>query len=573
MGQGSSKKTAALREFRDCLVTSYNTGNIATVFEADAGGALGAGHLGACISVRSLTPTTKGGTFPRYAMKKVKPREMSPEMLEEMQNEIDMLKTVRHPNIVRMYETWTDPDGIYLVLELCAGGTLVKYRPSALSSSTTWSEPEAARILARILGAVSYLHVNGICHRDLKRDNVLFAADDRNADSVRVIDFGLAVDCSDGRPMTERVGTLTYAAPEVFASCYGPGVDLWSVGVIAYVMLAGELPFDGKSDKVVIKQVRRAEVKFYDDLFEHTTDSAKAFVAALLEKNPKKRLSAEAALAHPWIVEHAPTFAVLADKEGMVGGGASKSDKADKDGVGGASARRRVSQIGVSQHVDCLPPSILTSLSQFAAHSALKRAALMCVAASLEADQELEGAGALVRACFHLLDRKRHGWMTLRGLTAQMKRQDADVATTATCCAAFGAMDQDKCGRVDYLEWLAACVESDTRSLCGAGQISAAFRRLDEDASGSISVANLVKALGSGYSERELAKQHAEMDAAGDGVISFEEFARMLLPKDDAAVAEAIEVHDWLATQGRGTSGGGGGGASGAAAAPPAPPS
>ena len=171
MGQGASKKrTASLREFRDCLVTSHKTeGSVASVFEADSGGALGSGHLGACISVRSLTPLTKGGAFPRYAMKKVKPREMSEEMLEEMQNEIDMLKSVRHPNIVRMYETWEDPDGLYIVLELCAGGTLVKYRPASLSSSTTWSEPEAARILARILGAVSYLHVScGLAHRDLK---------------------------------------------------------------------------------------------------------------------------------------------------------------------------------------------------------------------------------------------------------------------------------------------------------------------------------------------------------------------------------------------------------------------
>jgi calcium-dependent protein kinase len=571
MGQGASKKrTASLREFRDCLVTSHKTeGSVASVFEADSGGALGSGHLGACISVRSLTPLTKGGTFPRYAMKKVKPREMSEEMLEEMQNEIDMLKSVRHPNIVRMYETWEDPDGLYIVLELCAGGTLVKYRPASLSSSTTWSEPEAARILARILGAVSYLHASGLAHRDLKRDNVLFASEDRSPDSVRVIDFGLAVDCSDGKPLTERVGTLTYAAPEVFASSYGPGVDLWSVGVIAYVMLSGELPFDGKSDKVVIKQVRRAEVKFYDDLFEHTSEGAKAFVGALLEKNPKRRLDAQGALAHPWLREHAPTFAALADDVGLVGGGG----KAAGSGDGGAAARRRASQLGVTAHVDTLPECILSSLARFATHSALKRAALMCVAASMETEQELEGAGALVRACFHLLDRKRHGWITLRGLTAQLKRQSADAATGAAVLAAFGAMDQDKAGRVDYLEWLAACVESDSAALCGPGQISAAFRRLDEDASGSISVQNLVRALGTGYSEKDLARMHAAASGRGDpdGVISFRAFATMLLPADDEGVGAAVEVHEWLLGQGRvrGASAAGGG----AAAAPRVPPS
>ena len=445
-----------------------------------------------------------------------------------------------------------------------------------------------------------------MAHRDLQRDNVLFASEDRSPDSVRIIDFGLAVDCSDGKPLTERVGTLTYAAPEVFTASYGPGVDLvrplalaiisstflvfyshpllvfpfhsplyllqqWSVGVIAYVMLSGELPFDGKSDKVVIKQVRRAEVKFYDDLFEHTSEGAKAFVGALLEKNPKRRLDAQGALAHPWIQEHAPTFAALADDVGLVGGGGKGA--AAGSGDGGAAARRRASQLGVTAHVDTLPPCILSSLARFAGHSALKRAALMCVAASMETEQELEGAGALVRACFHLLDRKRHGWITLRGLTAQLKRQSADAATGAAVLAAFGAMDQDKAGRVDYLEWLAACVESDSAALCGPGQISAAFRRLDEDASGSISVQNLVRALGTGYSEKDLARMHAAASGRGDpdGVISFRAFATMLLPADDEGVGAAVEVHEWLLGQDRVRAASGAGG--GAAAAPRAPPS
>ena len=174
----------------------------------------------------------------------------------------------------------------------------------------------------------------------------------------------------------------------------------------------------------------------------------------------------------------------------------------------------------------------------------------MCVAASLAEDN---AALAPVRTAWQVLDRKRHGWLTLRGFRAQLKRQNCDAALSQSVLRAFAHVDQDKAGRIDWLEWMAACVMSNPSKLCSAEAVNDAFDRLDADSSGEISVDNLVSVLGAAHSQSQLQKLHAEVataassgDEGADGAsMTFDVFASMLLAGDDDGYASSDSEGGW----------------------------
>ncbi|KAL7476482.1 hypothetical protein ACHAW6_002338 [Cyclotella cf. meneghiniana] len=224
-----------------------------------------------------------------------------------IQREISLLEGMNHDRILQLVDVYEDSEYVHIVTELCSGGELFdRIVEKSSTGQGCFSEQEAARILYQILSAVSYMHKHSIVHRDIKPENVLFetAAEDS---PIKIIDFGLARRHRAERgepPMSTIVGTPYYISPDVLRKSYDKSTDLWSVGVISYILLCGYPPFNGASNTEVYSAVRRGLYYFPSADWKHVSSSARDFVVRLLQTDPRRRMTAEQAMRHPWIMHH-----------------------------------------------------------------------------------------------------------------------------------------------------------------------------------------------------------------------------------------------------------------------------
>lgn len=163
-----------------------------------------------------------------YALKSIQVNRVSNEFLDEMRNEIDILRTLDHPNIVKAYEVFETKRQIHIVMDLCAGGDLYTRGP--------YSEKQSAAIVGKILSGVAYMHSKNICHRDLKFENIMWESKKKDAE-IKLIDFGLSKKYCPGTVMSEGVGTIYTMAPQVLQGVYTSQADLWSIGAYCFVLL------------------------------------------------------------------------------------------------------------------------------------------------------------------------------------------------------------------------------------------------------------------------------------------------------------------------------------------------
>lgn len=218
-------------------------------------------------------------------------------------NEIDLTRSLDHPNIVKLQDTFEDCRNHHLVLELCTGGELF----DRIVEVGSMSEYEASSIMRQIFGSVGYIHEHHVCHRDLKPENFIYASKGPLASTpVKLTDFGLSCRFKEGVPMKDSVGTPFYVAPEVLSESYGFECDNWSLGVIMFCLLSGQLPFDGPTALKVLKRVKKAEYNFEDEVWEPVSESATDLINALLEKSVQSRFTCVQALEHAWIREPSP---------------------------------------------------------------------------------------------------------------------------------------------------------------------------------------------------------------------------------------------------------------------------
>lgn len=199
-------------------------------------------------------------------------------------------------NVVRIFDAYEDDSHLHLVLELCDAPDLYS---RIVARGGPFAEAEAAAVFAPLMRAVAHCHRRGVAHRDIKPDNVLF---DRRG-QLKLADFGSAELFREGEPMSGIVGTPYYVAPEVVAGReYGEKVDVWSAGVILYVMLSGMPPFDADSEPEIIAAVLRANLRFPYRLFHSVSPAAKDLLRKMLARDVSKRLTAEQVLRHPWMI-------------------------------------------------------------------------------------------------------------------------------------------------------------------------------------------------------------------------------------------------------------------------------
>ena len=241
-------------------------------------------------------------TNDKVAVKVMNKNNMDSSDLELVRTEIEILKICQHPYIIKLYDIFENIDYIYIIMEYCPGGDLFSYLKKR---NFILKEEKVAIIMYKLCKAVFYVHSYGIAHRDIKPENVLLTSEDENAD-IRLLDFGLSKIVGPGQKCTEPYGTLTYCAPEIILDKpYLKSVDSWSLGVMTYLMLSGGLPFTGKDEREIARNVVYSRVNFEKKpIWKEISNEAKDFISKLLDKDVKKRMEMKAALEHPWFKKY-----------------------------------------------------------------------------------------------------------------------------------------------------------------------------------------------------------------------------------------------------------------------------
>jgi len=239
-------------------------------------------------------------TNDKVAIKMIEKKHVDPEELKLLQREIDIMRRVQHRNVLRLYEIFETSTHLYLVMELVNGGELF-YK---IVAKGAYTEGEARDIVRQLVEGVDYLHNQGIAHRDLKPENLLCSETEEGV-VIKIADFGLSKAFSGDSLLETSCGTPDYAAPEVLRmdGSYDKSVDLWSIGVITYVILCGFPPFYGKTQTMLFEKILNADFDYPDPEWTNVTEEAKDFIGKLLVLDTNKRFNTKQCLEHAWLKE------------------------------------------------------------------------------------------------------------------------------------------------------------------------------------------------------------------------------------------------------------------------------
>ncbi|KAB1259047.1 Death-associated protein kinase 3 [Camelus dromedarius] len=245
------------------------------------------------------------GTGKEYAAKFIKKRRLSSSRRgvsrEEIEREVNILREIRHPNIITLHDIFENKTDVVLILELVSGGELFDF----LAEKESLTEDEATQFLKQILDGVHYLHSKRIAHFDLKPENIMLL--DKNVPNPRIklIDFGIAHKIEAGNEFKNIFGTPEFVAPEIVNyEPLGLEADMWSIGVITYILLSGASPFLGETKQETLTNISAVNYDFDEEYFSNTSELAKDFIRRLLVKDPKRRMTIAQSLEHSWIKEY-----------------------------------------------------------------------------------------------------------------------------------------------------------------------------------------------------------------------------------------------------------------------------
>ena len=407
----------------------------------------------------------------------------------EIKNEINILKTLSHPNIVKIYEFFDTPLYYYLVTEYCKKGELFSY------ITNVYNERQLSILFYQVFSGLCYLHEKKILHRDLKLENLMISEIEKDVVTgeeyfwIKIIDFGTAKIFHKNKTEKAVIGSSYYIAPEVLKQKYNEKCDTWSVGVILYMTLVGVAPFDGKTDDDIIRRIKIGKYNKHDERFVKHSEEVKDLVSKLLEKNIEKRLSAKEALNHPWFEK-----------------------------FGGRNLFSNFKPEEIKPYIE--------NLFHYKYNSKLQELVIAFLVHNLSNNDET----LIILKMFRYFNKSGDCKLTKeelkQGLYNYKDKEEVDEMTDVL----FGRLDGDNNGYIEYEEFLRACI--DKKSLMTKEKLKYAFRFLDKDNSKTLNAQKILKSF--------LTKPNKELEAVfnitlkqvdkdSDGIINFNEFLELML--------------------------------------------
>ena len=405
--------------------------------------------------------------------------------------EINILKSLDHPNIIKVYEFYSSKKYIYIISELCTGGELfdkiveVKY----------FSESAACNIMRQLLSAVAYCHEKGVIHRDLKPENILIESSeekDKEFFHIKVIDFGTC-EILKKKKLTEQIGTSFYIAPEVLKNGYNEKCDLWSCGIILYILLCGSPPFYGKNEKEIFKKILDGNFTFRHKIWNKVSSEAKNLVLKLLQVDPAKRLSAKEALEDVWF-------------------------------------KNNLSMNTLDNQNSNSFKYFIKNITEFYAEQKLQQATLAFLVHNFAPKDELDE----LKKIFFAFDKNGDGKLSkeefVKGLTNNNSTLNTILKSDASLEGLIKNIDTDNNGYISFEEFLIASINKE--KILTEKNLKMAFDVFDRDKSGGISQNELKYILGEynvNAKEYLWKKMIQQLDLNQDGQISYEEFHEMMM--------------------------------------------
>ena len=398
--------------------------------------------------------------------------------MEALFQEVEILSKLSHPNIMQIYEVFNDKTNFYIISEYCQGGELF----DAISKRGFFSEYDASYIMKQVLSAICYSHQNNIVHRDLKPENILLDAKDNDL-TVKIIDWGCAKTVKKDEKMDSIDGTLYYIAPEVLNGESDKKSDVWSCGVILYILLCGYFPFNGDNDDQIVEAIKSGKVNFIKDEWKHISNDAKELIQKMLEINPNNRFDALECLNHNFFNK--------------------KKDKGKKNDV---KATKKV----------------LDNMKKFKRERKLEQAAIGFIVNQLVSKEERKELSKL----FQDFDTNHDGVLSREEIINGYRRTYGAVDENEIDNM-IRSIDLDGNGVIDYNEFLSCTINKE--KIINKENLEYTFKMFDSDGSGKISADELMNIFLKGNKDNAVnreafEKMIKEVDENGDGEISFQEF-------------------------------------------------
>jgi calcium-dependent protein kinase len=407
---------------------------------------------------------------------------------KEIFNEINILRTLDHPNILKIFEFYSNKESYSIVTELCSGGELFQ----EIVDKGPFNESYSAYVMFQVLSAINYCHNMKIVHRDLKPENILITERDKNGyPRIKICDFGTSKMFEKGAVQRKLVGSSYYIAPEVLKKKYDEKCDIWSCGVILYILLSGRPPFSGESDKEIMQQVAIGKYDLKSNPFNKCSKSCLDLIQKLLIMDPKKRITAQEALSHSWFKENKSKelFNQIKDEHAL--------------------------------------KKLISNLKAYRKDSIIQETALAYLVHNFPQMKDVVNACKLFNQIDINGDGKINKHELLKGLQSKMKSPTLEQDVEQI----YRNIDMDNNGYIEYEEFVRAAVSKE--KFLNENVLRFAFRYFDKDGSGEITFDEIEAVFKESITDKNkvhesLAQIINEVDANGDGVISFSEFADIM---------------------------------------------
>ena len=408
---------------------------------------------------------------------------------QEIRNEIDILKKLSHPNIVKIYEFYISNSHYYIVTEFCRDGELFSY------IKNKYSERQLAVLFYQVFSGLWYLHDNKILHRDIKLENIMISQKEKDYETgeelfwVKIIDFGTAKIFEKNKKEKDVVGSSYYIAPEVLQQNYNEKCDTWSVGVILYMMLVGRAPFDGKDDEEIILKINSADYNSKEPKLMKHSPEVRDLVSKLLQKDTDKRYSAREAIAHPWFQKY-----------------------------GGRSLYSNFKREEIEPYIN--------NLFNYYFNSKIQQLVIAFLVHNLPNDDSTITVLKLFRHFNKSGSCKLTKEELMNGLYDYRNKNEVDKVVDHL----FRLLDGDNNGFIEYEEFLRACI--DKKTILKSTYLKYAFKFLDKEKTGTLNTQKIIKAFvltPNKLIEAVFNNTLNSVDHDSDGIINFEEFQELMM--------------------------------------------